>query len=219
MCWRRAVLVWCALWAMSTGHAHMTEYIIPPEEPIFTQWHSEPREIGVLTEAPGRVLALQQVWTGGFQGVAVYFRGEATTLSRLLETFESQHRSRDYAAFVEIQDGALPDLKTLSEYDWVVCVGSQRQFGGPDHGKLLKVDVRIRIRVSPRLPLDQLQIPATLRVEADGRVEEFARKHEAQRLGGEVPMLKERIRKLQEALARLERRIAATQPATQPASR
>ena len=242
MCWRRSMALCCVLWALRPGHAAMTERIIPPEEPIFTKWHSEPQEIRELTDVPSRVFAVHESWSGGCDTWHVHCRGDAAVLSRQLEAFESQHRMRDYTALVRINDGVPPDGDTLfppptwlsgaskewwdqhgrtavPEYDWRVSVSTQRALGGPDRGKLLKVSVYIEVWVSPRLPLDKLQVPPTLRVEAAGRVEQLARAHEAQRLGGEVPMLKERIRKLQEELLRVERRVAATQPATQPASR
>ena len=202
----------------------------PADQPVFSDYDPEPKQVKELAAGPGRVFATEIWWSGGHTYRTVYFRGDPTALNKALDLYDSMrdaHGHKDRADIV-LRDDDAPEAReavrwhtedgvTLPQFDWSIEIGSHVKLDYPDRGKL-SVDVVMDICVSDRIPLEALKIPPHLRVAAVSRLERFANLHESDRTGSEATMLKERIASLERKLRSLENRTPTSQPEGQAAA-
>lgn len=196
--------------------------IVPPDRPVFAEYHPAPKWVKEFGAAPGRVFATAGWWTGGYDYYAIYFRGDIDALNRMIGHYAALpvvERSMD-AACVEIRDDRAEEGERLERlyrapvppFDWRVRIDTFRPIGERDPAKL-EIKIFVDVWISDHTPLDKLQIPSGLRTTAVSRVEQFVNLHETARLKSPEFVLKNRISALQRELTLLEKDRASTRPA------
>ncbi len=220
-----------ATWVMGFACASVFGWVlfqeIPPEQVPYDR--PDPPGLRDLSNFKGRVHAAHldaPTWGDGFESYDIYFRGDAYILNRFIKRYAELRRSgfhRNEPLTLTLQDAEVPPGRgwsgqPLPPYDWVLRItrGTITKARPPLLPDSTTTHVFLTVRISPRLLLSELKIPADVRVDSDTSFDQFVRAHEERRLGNRLAVLRRQIADLQQEIARL---AAASQPAaTQPAS-
>lgn len=97
--------------------AEMARRILPPDEPVFYDQAPEPKEIKDLAASPGRVFAIADLWSGGYDYFQVYYQCDAASLNRLIDRYASLNDPAldKGASCVIVRDRADQERKSLEE--------------------------------------------------------------------------------------------------------